>query len=102
MDSADVVTALVALLIIILMAKPLKDVPLWLTVVLAAASYPVHARLLSAWESVVGDTSTWASQAFTVSTALAFAALVGQAVRGFTSLRSERAARRHHCQEIDA
>lgn len=102
MESADVVTALVALAIILLAGRLLKDVPFWLILVLAAASYPVDALLLPAWESLVGATSAWASFAFGMGTGLAFAACVVQAFRGFTSVRNARAARLHHGREIDA
>ncbi|MFJ6466912.1 hypothetical protein ACIQM0_38900 [Streptomyces sp. NPDC091387] len=102
MESADVVTALVAFAVILLASRLLKDVPFWIIIVLAAASYPVDVLLLPAWESVAGATSTWAAQAFAVGTGLAFAACLVQAFRGFTSLRKARAARLCHGRETDA
>ncbi|MEK8145181.1 hypothetical protein NKH18_38595 [Streptomyces sp. M10(2022)] len=102
MDRTDVIIALVAVVTIVVTAKPLKRMPFWLLIVLAAVSYPVGRKLLSALESATGPSSSWAAFALSVSTGLVFAALGSLAVRGFRSFRGTRADRRHHCQEIDA
>ncbi|MFJ8751464.1 hypothetical protein ACIREO_19345 [Streptomyces sp. NPDC102441] len=102
MDRTDVIIVLVTVLAMVVAAKQLKNVPFWLIIVLAAATYPVGRKLLSTLEAATGASSTWASYAFTVSTGLAFTALGSPAVRGFKSFRSARADRGHHCQEIDA
>lgn len=102
MDRTDVIIILIAVLTIGVTAKPLKNAPFWLIIILAAASYPVSRSLLTALESATGAGSTWASYAFTVSTGLVFAALGSQAVRGIKSFRGTRAGRRQDCPEIDA
>lgn len=101
MDRTDIIIVLIAVLAIVVTAKPLKNEPFWLSVILAAVSYPVGSALLSSLESATGASSTWASYVFTVSTGLVFAALGSQAVRGFKSFRGTRADHRHHSQEID-
>ncbi|MFJ2257300.1 hypothetical protein ACIOKD_02965 [Streptomyces sp. NPDC087844] len=102
MHRTDVIIVLVAVLVIVVMAKPLKNTSFWLVVGVAAVSFPVDRKLLAALESATGDVGTWASSVFTVSTSLVFAVLVSQAVRGFKSFRGTRADRRQHGQEIDA
>ncbi|MBB5937699.1 hypothetical protein [Streptomyces zagrosensis] len=102
MDRTDVIIVLIAVLAMVVAAKPLKSEPFWLTVVLAAVSYPLGKILLSALESAAGTSSTWASYVFTISVGLVFATLGLRAVQGFTSFRGTRADRRHHDQEIDA
>ncbi|CAM5374595.1 hypothetical protein AB0H45_18755 [Streptomyces atroolivaceus] len=102
MDRTDVIIALIALLAIVVTAKPLKRGPFWLIALLAAFSYPVGGKLLAALESATGAGSTWASYVFTVSVGLVFAALGSQAVRVIRSFRGTRADHRQHDQEIDA
>ena len=102
MDRTDVIIALVAVLAIVVTAKTLKDMPFWLSIVLAAVFYPVGTKLLSSLESATGASSTWASYAFEISTGLIFAALCSLAVRAFKSLRGTHADRLDDCQEIDA
>lgn len=102
MERTDVIIVLVAVVAVCVAAKPLKGVPFWLIIVLAAVSYPVDRELLSALESATGTGSTWASDVFMVSTGLLFAALGSQVVRGFKSLRGARDDRRPHRPDVDA
>lgn len=101
MDRTDVIIVLIAVLTIAVTAKPLKNAPFWLVVVLAAVSFPVGRALLSALESATGAGSTWASYVFAISVGLLIAALGSLAVRGFRSFRGTRADRRQHGEEID-
>jgi energy-coupling factor transporter transmembrane protein EcfT len=98
MDRTDVITLLIAVVTVVVTAKPVQSAPFWLIVVLTGVSYPGGRKLLSA----TGPGSTWASYVFTASTGLAFAVLGSLVVRGFKSLRGTRAERRDHGLETDA
>ncbi|MEU5697890.1 hypothetical protein [Streptomyces aurantiacus] len=102
MERTDVIIVLIAVVSLVVMAKPLQSTPFWLVLVLAAVSYPLDRKLLSALESATGAGSTWASSVFTITTGLAFAVLGSLVVRGVKSFRGTRAERREHGLKIDA
>ncbi|MER5280907.1 hypothetical protein ABT025_34950 [Streptomyces sp. NPDC002809] len=102
MDRTDVVVTLVAVLTIVCMGRPLRNVQFWHIVLLAAVSYPAYNSLLPLLESATGALNPWASNAFLIATGLVFAALGSQAVRGVKSLRDTRADRLRHCHDSDA
>ncbi|MEU7404749.1 MULTISPECIES: hypothetical protein [unclassified Streptomyces] len=103
MDRMHVFVALVAVVALALTAwtKPLKVLSFWPLVIVCMISYPVGARLFSAFEEGRSG-GAWVEWTFLLSVALLITVLVASALRFLTSSRGPHTDRHAYHQDPDA